>query len=44
MNARVSYLMGHNNFALNEISSGLGRFGAAANRQILVRATRSGRW
>jgi len=36
INARMSYLDGHNNFALNEFSSGLGRLGGAANRQILV--------
>jgi len=36
VNGRFSYMDGHNNFALNEFSSGLGRFGGAANRQILV--------
>ena len=36
VNARASYLMGRNNFTMNEISSGVGRLGAAVNRQILV--------
>ncbi|HXK07128.1 MAG TPA: hypothetical protein VMS37_32330 [Verrucomicrobiae bacterium] len=36
MNARISYLMGHNYFGLSEFSSGLDRFGGAANRQIAV--------
>jgi hypothetical protein len=36
VNARISYLDGHNDFALSEFSSGLGRFGDPANRQILV--------
>ncbi len=36
VNGRLSYLSGHNNFALSEFSSGLGRFGDPANRQILV--------
>ena len=36
LNARMSYLNGHNDFALSEFSSGLGRFGDPANRQILV--------
>jgi hypothetical protein len=36
VNARASYLMGRNNFTMNEISSGVGRLGTAANRQILV--------
>jgi hypothetical protein len=36
VDGRVSYLFGRNNFAMNEISSGVGRLGAAANRQILV--------
>ncbi|MCU1235225.1 MAG: hypothetical protein JWP63_3192 [Candidatus Solibacter sp.] len=36
MNARISYLNGHNNFALSEFASGLSRFGTAANRQIAV--------
>ena len=35
-NARASYLMGRNNFTMNEISSGVGRLGADVNRQILV--------
>lgn len=39
VNARVSYLSGHRDFALNEFASGVGRFGAAANRQILVKGT-----
>jgi hypothetical protein len=39
VNARMSYLNGHNNFALNEFSSGLGRFGDPANRQILVQGS-----
>lgn len=36
MNARMSYLDGHNAFALGETASGLSRFGAATNRQIAV--------
>ena len=39
VNARMSYLNGHNNFALSEFASGLGRFGGAANRQILVQGS-----
>jgi hypothetical protein len=39
VNARMSYLNGHNDFALSEFSSGLGRFGDAANRQILVQGS-----
>jgi hypothetical protein len=35
-NARISYTDGHNNFAMSEYASGLGRFGDAANRQISV--------
>ncbi|MGD0774145.1 MAG: hypothetical protein ABSC05_15115 [Candidatus Solibacter sp.] len=36
VNARFSYTDGHDNFALNEFASGIGRFGGAANQQILV--------
>jgi hypothetical protein len=36
VNARASYIMGRNNFTMNEISSGVGRLGAGVNRQILV--------
>ena len=36
VNARISYTDGHNDFALNEFASGLGRFGGAANQQVLV--------
>ncbi len=36
INARMSYLNGHNDFALGEFASGVGRFGGAANRQVLV--------
>src|SRR6185437_8926443 len=36
VNARVSYMRGHNDFALGEAASGIGRFGGEANRQILV--------
>ena len=36
VNARASYLMGRNNFTMNEIFSGVGRLGADVNRQILV--------
>jgi len=36
VNARFSYLDGHNDFAMNESASGTGRFGDAGNRQILV--------
>src|SRR5205807_2472563 len=36
INARASYTMGRNNFALSEAASGISRFGAAANRQIAV--------
>ena len=36
VDGRMSYLFGRNNFAMNEFSSGVGRLGAAANRQILV--------
>jgi hypothetical protein len=36
VNARFSYTDGHNDFALNEYAGGIGRFGGAANQQILV--------
>ena len=36
VNARMSYLNGHNDFALSEFASGVGRFGTAANHQLLV--------
>jgi hypothetical protein len=36
VDGRVSYLFGRNNFAMDEFSNGIGRLGAAANRQILV--------
>src|SRR6266576_121034 len=36
VNARGSYLRGHNDFALGEAATGLNRFGGAANRQIVV--------
>jgi hypothetical protein len=39
VNARVSYLSGHRDFALGEFASGVGRFGAAADRQILVKGS-----
>ena len=34
VNGRISYLFGRNNYAMTEFSSGLGRLGAEANRQI----------
>ena len=39
MNARISYLDGHNNFALSEFASGVGRFGSPANQQVLVQGS-----
>ena len=36
VNARMSYLEGHDDFALSEFATGLSRFGDAANRQISV--------
>jgi hypothetical protein len=36
MNARMSYLNGHNAFALGETAIGISRFGADTNRQIAV--------
>jgi hypothetical protein len=39
MNARFSYLDGHNNFALGEFASGVGRFGSPANQQVLVQGS-----
>ena len=36
MNARMSYTMGRNDFALSEFASGLNRFGGPASRQIAV--------
>jgi hypothetical protein len=39
MNARFSYLDGHNNFALSEFASGVGRFGSPANQQVLVQGS-----
>ncbi len=39
MNARATYVSGSRDFALDESASGLSRFGAAANRQILVNGT-----
>ena len=36
LNARISYLIGRDNFALSEFSSGINRFGGDANRQIAV--------
>jgi hypothetical protein len=39
VNGRFSYTDGHNNFAMNEFASGLGRFGGAANQQILVQGS-----
>jgi hypothetical protein len=36
VNARLSYAGGNGNFALNELATGLDRFGGAANREILV--------
>ena len=40
VNARFSYLDGHNDFALSEFATGIGRFGDAANRQIAVQGMR----
>jgi hypothetical protein len=36
LNARMTYVSGRRDFALNELAFGTDRFGAAANRQILV--------
>jgi hypothetical protein len=36
VNARVSYTSGDGNFALDEVATGLDRFGGAANREIFV--------
>jgi hypothetical protein len=36
INARISYITGRNNFAQDESATGIGAFGAAANRQIVV--------
>jgi hypothetical protein len=36
MNARMTYVSGHNDFALNEIASGLDQSGSPATRQISV--------
>lgn len=36
VNARMSYASGNGDFALNELATGLDRFGGAANREILV--------
>jgi len=36
VNARLSYASGDGNFALDELATGLDRFGGAANREILV--------
>ncbi len=36
VNARLTYSEGHNDFALDELSSGLSQFGGAASRQIFV--------
>uniref|UniRef100_Q01RS4 Uncharacterized protein n=1 Tax=Solibacter usitatus (strain Ellin6076) TaxID=234267 RepID=Q01RS4_SOLUE len=36
VNARMSYLEGHDDFAMSEFATGLSRFGDAANRQISV--------
>jgi hypothetical protein len=36
MNARITYVSGHNDFALDESASGIGAGGLAATRQILV--------
>jgi hypothetical protein len=36
VNARMNYASGSGNFALNEMATGMDRFGGAANRQILV--------
>ena len=39
VNARGSYLKGHNDFVLGEAATGIDRFGAAANRQINVQGS-----
>jgi hypothetical protein len=39
VNARMTYVAGNRDFALNELALGTDRFGAAANRQILVDGT-----
>lgn len=39
VNARASYMHGYNDFSLGEMATGISRFGAAANRQILVTGT-----
>lgn len=36
MNARMTYVAGNRDFAMNELETGLSRFGAATNRQILM--------
>ncbi len=36
MNARMTYVSGSGDFAMNELAVGLGRFGAATNQQILM--------
>jgi hypothetical protein len=36
MNARMTYVAGNRDFAMNEFEAGLSRFGAATNRQILM--------
>lgn len=36
VNARMNYANSNGNFALNEMAAGVNRFGAAANREILV--------
>jgi hypothetical protein len=36
VNARANYASGKGDFALNEMAAGTDRFGAAANREILV--------
>jgi hypothetical protein len=37
VNARISYLHGHNDFSMGEAATGLDRFGNGTNRQILVK-------
>lgn len=36
MNARIAYVAGSRDFAMNELESGLSRFGAATNQQVLM--------
>jgi hypothetical protein len=39
VNARMTYVAGSRDFAMNEVETGLSRFGGAANRQVLMSGT-----